>query len=124
MSERSNPGGSIKDRIALAMIEAAEKDGRLKPGGTIIEPTSGNTGMALVMMALMLFSAGMILDSVARGRMEQKRLHYMTFKPLGGQLAHPGVEESATEVGQLAETEPAELAKHAVARLKRSKSTA
>ncbi|RZM32687.1 MAG: pyridoxal-phosphate dependent enzyme, partial [Sphingomonas sp.] len=43
-SERSNPGGSIKDRIALAMIEAAEKDGHLKPGGTIIEPTSGNTG--------------------------------------------------------------------------------
>ncbi len=46
-SERANPGGSIKDRIALAMIEAAEKDGHLKPGGTIVEPTSGNTGIAL-----------------------------------------------------------------------------
>ncbi|KQN21060.1 MULTISPECIES: cysteine synthase A [unclassified Sphingomonas] len=50
-SERSNPGGSIKDRIALAMIEAAEKSGDLKPGGTIIEPTSGNTGVGLAMVA-------------------------------------------------------------------------
>ncbi len=50
-SERSNPGGSIKDRIALAMIEAAEADGHLKPGGTIIEPTSGNTGVGLAMVA-------------------------------------------------------------------------
>ncbi|MBO9580269.1 MAG: cysteine synthase A [Sphingobium sp.] len=50
-SERANPGGSIKDRIALAMIEAAEKDGSLKPGGTIVEPTSGNTGIGLAMVA-------------------------------------------------------------------------
>ncbi|WP_295643559.1 cysteine synthase A [uncultured Methylibium sp.] len=50
-SERSNPGGSIKDRIALSMVEAAERDGRLKPGGTIIEPTSGNTGVGLAMVA-------------------------------------------------------------------------
>lgn len=50
-SERSNPGGSIKDRIALAMIEAAEKSGELKPGATIIEPTSGNTGVGLAMVA-------------------------------------------------------------------------
>ncbi|MDH4376292.1 MAG: cysteine synthase A [Ramlibacter sp.] len=50
-SERSNPGGSIKDRIALAMVEAAEADGRLKLGGTIIEPTSGNTGVGLAMVA-------------------------------------------------------------------------
>ncbi|MEZ7847404.1 MAG: cysteine synthase A [Polaromonas sp.] len=50
-SERSNPGGSIKDRIALAMIEAAEKNGHLTPGATIIEPTSGNTGVGLAMVA-------------------------------------------------------------------------
>ena len=50
-SERGNPGGSIKDRIALAMVEAAEADGSLRPGGTIIEPTSGNTGIGLAMVA-------------------------------------------------------------------------
>jgi cysteine synthase len=50
-SERSNPGGSIKDRIALAMVEDAERSGKLKPGGTIIEPTSGNTGIGLAMVA-------------------------------------------------------------------------
>jgi cysteine synthase A len=49
--ERANPGGSIKDRIGLAMIEAAEADGSLRPGGTIVEPTSGNTGIGLAMAA-------------------------------------------------------------------------
>ena len=50
-SERSNPGGSIKDRIALAMVEDAERSGTLQAGGTIIEPTSGNTGVGLAMVA-------------------------------------------------------------------------
>jgi cysteine synthase A len=50
-SERSNPGGSIKDRIAVAMVEAAEASGALKPGATIVEPTSGNTGVGLAMVA-------------------------------------------------------------------------
>jgi cystathionine beta-synthase len=49
--EYLNPGGSVKDRIGLAMIEAAERDGRLRPGGTIVEPTSGNTGVGLAMGA-------------------------------------------------------------------------
>src|SRR3546814_10546588 len=50
-SERTNPGGSTKDRIAPAMIEAPEQDGSLRPGGTIIEPTSGNTGVGLALVA-------------------------------------------------------------------------
>lgn len=49
--ESFNPGGSVKDRIALAMIERAERDGRIKPGDTIVEPTSGNTGVGLAMVA-------------------------------------------------------------------------
>src|SRR6187431_1755959 len=49
--EYLNPGGSVKDRIGLAMVEAAEQDGRLRPGGTIVEPTSGNTGVGLAMAA-------------------------------------------------------------------------
>src|ERR1044071_6930886 len=49
--ESFNPGGSIKDRVALQLIEAAERDGRLRPGGTIIEPTSGNTGTGLAIAA-------------------------------------------------------------------------
>ncbi len=50
-SERANPGGSIKDRIALSMVEDAERSGALKHGGTIVEPTSGNTGIGLAMVA-------------------------------------------------------------------------
>ena len=49
--EAVNPSGSVKDRIALAMVEAAEEQGLLKPGGTIVEPTSGNTGIGLAMIA-------------------------------------------------------------------------
>src|SRR3954471_263946 len=49
--ESQNPGGSIKDRIGLAMIDAAERDGRLKPGGTVVEATAGNTGLGLALVA-------------------------------------------------------------------------
>ncbi|TIX34389.1 MAG: pyridoxal-phosphate dependent enzyme, partial [Mesorhizobium sp.] len=50
--ESQNPGGSIKDRIALSMIAAAEKQGRLKPGGTIVEATAGNTGLGLAQVGI------------------------------------------------------------------------
>src|SRR5947199_10744035 len=49
--EYLNPGGSVKDRIGVKMIEAAEREGKLKPGGTIVEPTSGNTGVGLAIAA-------------------------------------------------------------------------
>src|SRR5687768_6385841 len=49
--ETTNPGGSVKDRPAIAMIDAAERDGSLRPGGTIVEPTSGNTGVGLAIVA-------------------------------------------------------------------------
>ena len=50
--ESQNPAGSIKDRVGLSMIETAERDGRLKPGGTIVEATAGNTGLGLALVAL------------------------------------------------------------------------
>ena len=66
-SERSNPGGSIKDRIALAMIEAAEVSGVLKPGGTIIEATSGNTGVGLALVAAVKgYKLGLVMAEAAR----------------------------------------------------------
>src|SRR5690348_11310058 len=49
--EARNPGGSVKDRIALAMVEAAEQAGRIRPGQTLVEPTSGNTGIGLALVA-------------------------------------------------------------------------
>jgi cystathionine beta-synthase len=50
--EQQNPGGSIKDRIALSMVEAAEKEGRLKEGSLLVEATAGNTGLALALVAI------------------------------------------------------------------------
>jgi cystathionine beta-synthase len=55
--ETVNPGGSVKDRPAVAMIDAAERDGLLRPGGTIVEPTSGNTGVGLAIVPLARTSA-------------------------------------------------------------------
>src|SRR2546423_6628610 len=66
-----NPGGSNKDRIGLAMIEAAERDGRLKPGGTIVEPTSGNTGVGLAIAAA---QKGYRCISVMPDKMSQEKI--------------------------------------------------
>src|SRR5512144_1750265 len=73
--ENQNPGGSIKDRIALSMIEAAEREGKLKPGGTIIEATAGNTGLGLAQVGglkgykILLF----VPDKMAREKIQHLR---------------------------------------------------
>ena len=79
--ERSNPGGSVKDRPALKMIEDAERDGRLKPGDTIIEPTSGNTGIGLAMVAAV---KGYKSIFVMSADMSQERV--LILKAYGGEV--------------------------------------
>src|SRR3954447_20568219 len=69
--EYLNPGGSVKDRIGLSMIEAAERDGKLKPGGTIVEPTSGNTGVGLALAAA---QKGYRLIFVMPDKMSQEKI--------------------------------------------------
>src|SRR4051812_47950939 len=69
--ENQNPGGSIKDRIALAMVEAAERDGKIKPGGTLVEATAGNTGLALALIAL---RKGYKLKLVMPDKMSQEKI--------------------------------------------------
>ncbi len=71
--EYLNPGGSVKDRIALRMIEAAEESGELKPGGTIVEPTSGNTGVGLALVAQREGYACVFVcpDKVSRGQAQR-----------------------------------------------------
>src|SRR3546814_9086793 len=71
-SERATPAGSIKDRIALAMIEDAERTGKLKPGGTIVAPTSSNTGIGLAMGAAVK-GYGIILGMPAPMSQERRR---------------------------------------------------
>ena len=73
--ESQNPGGSIKDRIALSMIEAAEKDGRLKPGGTIVEATAGNTGLGLAQVGIPKGYRIMLVvpDKMAREKIQHLR---------------------------------------------------
>ncbi len=79
--ERSNPGGSVKDRPALNMIEVAERDGQLKPGDTIIEPTSGNTGIGLAMVAAV---KGYRSIFVMSADMSQERVQIL--KAYGGEV--------------------------------------
>src|SRR5690606_19202338 len=73
--ENQNPGGSIKDRIALSMIEQAEADGRLKPGGTIIEATAGNTGLALAQVGVLKGYKVLLVipDKMAREKIQHLR---------------------------------------------------
>lgn len=72
--EYMNPGGSIKDRIALAMVEAAEKEGKIKPGGTLVEATAGNTGLALAQVAV---SKGYKLLVVVPDKMSQEKISHL-----------------------------------------------
>src|SRR5262249_18023461 len=79
--ENQNPAGSIKDRIGLSMIEAAERDGRLKPGGTIIEPTGGNTGRGLAVVAA---SKGYKLVLVVPDKMAREKIFHL--RALGAEV--------------------------------------
>jgi cystathionine beta-synthase len=72
--ENMNPGGSIKDRIALTMIEAAERDGRLQPGGTIIEATAGNTGLGLAQVGIL---KGYRLILVVPDKMSREKIQHL-----------------------------------------------
>ncbi|HAU21397.1 MAG TPA: cysteine synthase A [Erythrobacter sp.] len=99
-SERSNPGGSIKDRIALSMIEDAEKSGALKPGGTIIEPTSGNTGIGLAMVAAVK-GYKLVLVMPESMSLERRRLmlaYGATFDLTPKELGMKGAIERASEL--------------------------
>ncbi|MCB1743675.1 MAG: cysteine synthase family protein, partial [Gammaproteobacteria bacterium] len=79
--ESLNPGGSIKDRIGLTMIEAAERDGRLQPGGTIIEATAGNTGLGLALVAA---QKGYRLIIVIPDKMSQEKIFHL--KAMGAEV--------------------------------------
>ena len=79
--ENQNPAGSIKDRIGLSMIEAAERDGRLKPGGTIVEATAGNTGLGL---ALVAGQKGYRLVLVIPDKMSQEKVQHV--RALGAEV--------------------------------------
>jgi cystathionine beta-synthase len=81
--ESQNPGGSIKDRIALSMVKAAEKSGKLKPGGTLVEATAGNTGLAL---ALIASQKGYKLILVIPDKMSQEKIFHL--KAMGAEVVN------------------------------------
>src|SRR2546430_16038893 len=84
--ENQNPTGSIKDRIALSMIEAAEEEGNLQPGGTIIEATAGNTGLGLALVAA---AKGYRLVLVVSGQKSQEKNLHVKKLGAGGGLSRP-----------------------------------
>lgn len=99
-SERANPGGSIKDRIALAMVEDAEAKGLLGPGGTIVEPTSGNTGIGLAMVAAVK-GYKLVLVMPESMSIERRRLmlaYGATFDLTPKEKGMKGAIERATEI--------------------------
>ncbi|MBD2841831.1 cysteine synthase A [Erythrobacter rubeus] len=99
-SERANPGGSIKDRIALAMVEDAESTGKLKAGGTIVEPTSGNTGIGLAMVAAVK-GYKLVLVMPESMSVERRRLmlaYGATFDLTPKEKGMKGAIERATEI--------------------------
>lgn len=104
-SERANPGGSIKDRIALAMVEAAEDEGKLNPGGTIVEPTSGNTGIGLAMVAAVK-GYKLVLVMPESMSIERRRLmlaYGATFDLTPKEKGMKGAIERATEIVETTE---------------------
>jgi cysteine synthase A len=106
-SERANPGASIKDRIALAMVEAAEASGNLRPGGVIVEPTSGNTGIGLAMVAAVK-GYRLILVMPESMSIERRRLmlaYGATFDLTPREKGMKGAIERATQI--VAETDGA-----------------
>ncbi|MDR3931097.1 MAG: pyridoxal-phosphate dependent enzyme, partial [Clostridia bacterium] len=98
--ESFNPGGSVKDRIALGMVEAAEKAGKLLPGGTIIEPTSGNTGIGLAMVAAARGYTAIIVmpDSMSVERRQLMLAYGAKLVLTPGKLGMKGAVDKANEL--------------------------
>jgi cystathionine beta-synthase len=82
--ESYNPGGSIKDRIGLSMVEAAEKSGAIKPGATLVEATAGNTGLGLALVAA---QKGYKLILVIPDKMSQEKIHHV--RAMGAEVRMP-----------------------------------
>ncbi len=100
--EGMNPGGSAKDRVALAMLQAAEQSGALKPGGTVIEPTSGNTGIGLAMVAVQKGYAVVIVmpDTMSQERQQLMRAFGATLVLTPGALGMQGAIDEANRLQQ------------------------
>jgi cysteine synthase len=114
--EAFNPGGSIKDRIALALIEEAERDGRLRPGGTIVEPTSGNTGAGLAIVALL---RGYRVIAVMPDKMSEEKIDLL--RAYGAEVVVAPTDVSPDSPARVC-GRPADWPEHQSGRVHRSKS--